>query len=88
LRGTEALSSSHCLFPAAVFLLLKVISRTQSTDWIRRLTVVVHCRHGIGRSGMAAACVLVLNGLEPATAIARVSLARGIPIPEIRPQRE
>lgn len=51
-------------------------------------TVVVHCRQGIGRSGMAAACVLVLNGVEPAPAIARVSSARGLPVPETDPQRE
>lgn len=51
-------------------------------------TVVVHCRQGIGRSGMAAACVLVLNGMDPAPAIARVSSARGLPVPETGPQRE
>jgi protein-tyrosine phosphatase len=51
-------------------------------------TVVVHCRQGIGRSGMAAACVLVLNGVEPAAAIASVSLARGLPVPETSRQRE
>jgi protein-tyrosine phosphatase len=51
-------------------------------------TVVVHCRQEIGRSGMAAACVLVLNGVRPAAAIARVSSARGLPVPETGPQRE
>lgn len=51
-------------------------------------TVVVHCRQGIGRSGMTSACALVLNGVEPATAIARVSSARGLSVPETEPQRE
>jgi protein-tyrosine phosphatase len=51
-------------------------------------TVAVHCRQGIGRSGMAAACVLVLNGVEPAAAIARVSSARRLPVPETGLQRE
>jgi protein-tyrosine phosphatase len=50
-------------------------------------TVAVHCRQGIGRSGMAAACALVLNGVEPTAAIARVSSARGLTIPETEPQR-
>jgi protein-tyrosine phosphatase len=62
-------------------------------DWLDSalatgLTVVLHCRQGIGRSGMAAACVLVMNGVEPAAAIARVSSARGLPIPETSRQRE
>jgi protein-tyrosine phosphatase len=51
-------------------------------------TVVVHCRQGIGRSGMAATCALVLNGAEPAAAIAHVSSARGLAVPETGPQRE
>jgi protein-tyrosine phosphatase len=51
-------------------------------------TVVVHCRQGIGRSGMAAACALILNGVEPAAAIARVSSARGLPVPETGTQHE
>jgi protein-tyrosine phosphatase len=51
-------------------------------------TVVVHCRQGIGRSGMTAACALVLNGVKPARAIAQVSAARGFAVPETGPQRE
>ena len=51
-------------------------------------TVVVHCRQGIGRSGMMAACALVQNGVEPGTAIARASSARGLSVPETEPQRE
>jgi protein-tyrosine phosphatase len=51
-------------------------------------TVVVHCRQGIGRSGVAAACALALNGVEPAEAIARVSWVRGLTVPETEPHRE
>lgn len=65
----------------------QVVERLDSTLAAGR-TVVVHCRQGIGRSGMAAACVLVLNGVEPAAAIARVSSARGLAVPETAPQRE
>ncbi len=50
--------------------------------------VVVHCRQGIGRSGMAAACVLILNGADPSVAIAQVSSARGLAVPETEAQRE
>lgn len=39
-------------------------------------TVVVHCRGGLGRSGLVAACCLVACGREPEAAIARVRDAR------------
>jgi protein-tyrosine phosphatase len=51
-------------------------------------TVVVHCRQGIGRSGIAAACVLVLNGIGSENAIEQVSRARGLTVPETDAQRE
>lgn len=38
--------------------------------------VVVHCRGGLGRSGLVAACCLVACGAESDTAIARVREAR------------
>ncbi len=39
-------------------------------------TVVVHCRGGLGRSGLVAACCLVECGVEPGTAIEEVRKAR------------
>jgi protein-tyrosine phosphatase len=45
-------------------------------------TVVVHCRQGIGRAGMLAAAVLIVAGLTADAAVARVSTARGRPVPE------
>ena len=42
----------------------------------------IHCRAGIGRSGMLACCVLTLYGLTADDAIARVSQARGIAVPD------
>lgn len=49
--------------------------------------VVLHCRQGIGRTGLVAACLLVTKGLETKTAIKRLSAARGTPIPETPEQR-
>jgi len=49
--------------------------------------VVVHCMAGIGRAGMMTAGVLVLLGYEPEDALARVSRARGRPVPETPEQR-
>jgi protein-tyrosine phosphatase len=49
--------------------------------------VVLHCRQGIGRSGLVAACLLVTKGLEVKAAIKRLSSARGVQIPETEEQR-
>lgn len=49
---------------------------------------LIHCRQGVGRTGLVAACLLITTGLDPAIAIARVSAARGVPVPETREQRE
>jgi protein-tyrosine phosphatase len=44
--------------------------------------VAVHCRQGVGRSGMIASGVLVVSGAEPRKAIEAVSAARGQNVPE------
>lgn len=49
--------------------------------------VVVHCRQGIGRSGLVAACLPVSKGYPPDSAIEKVSTARGVSIPETSEQR-
>lgn len=48
----------------------------------------VHCRAGIGRSGMICASSLMALGWTAEDAIARVSKARGISIPETVAQRD
>ena len=50
--------------------------------------VVLHCRQGIGRTGLVAACLLVTKGLETKTAIKRLSAARGTSVPETGEQRQ
>jgi len=49
--------------------------------------VIVHCRQGIGRTGLVAACLLVAKGWDPETAVSRLSAARGVSIPETQEQR-
>jgi protein-tyrosine phosphatase len=44
--------------------------------------VAVHCRQGIGRSGLVAAGLLVASGMRVDEAIDAVSAARGREIPE------
>jgi len=48
--------------------------------------IAVHCRAGIGRSGLLAASVLVALGASPAAAFAAVSAARGETVPEVPAQ--
>ena len=50
--------------------------------------VVSHCRAGIGRSSLVAAAVLVLRGASPTEALATISTARGLSVPDTKWQRE
>jgi protein-tyrosine phosphatase len=49
--------------------------------------LVVHCRQGIGRTGLVAACLLISKGLSPEVAVKRISNARGLETPETTEQR-
>jgi protein-tyrosine phosphatase len=49
--------------------------------------VAVHCRQGVGRSGLIAAGVLANSGVHPEQAIKIVSGARGVAVPETTEQR-
>jgi protein-tyrosine phosphatase len=49
--------------------------------------VVVHCRQGVGRSGLISAALLVMKGFTPEAAIKRLSASRGASIPETAEQR-
>jgi len=51
-------------------------------------TVGIHCRQGIGRSALVAACVLVLSGDSAEASLIRVSSARGLQVPDTSEQRE
>jgi len=50
-------------------------------------SVALHCRQGIGRTGLVAACLLVGEGLAPQEAIERLKSARGVEVPETEQQR-
>jgi len=71
-------------------------SQKATLDLARRLTKIlaegkslaIHCRQGIGRSAVIAACLLILSGIDPETAFQRISAARGCAVPETAEQRE
>lgn len=50
--------------------------------------VGIHCRAGVGRSGMIAAGLLMMIGLSPERALEEVSNARGVIVPQTDEQRE
>lgn len=50
-------------------------------------SVAVHCRQGLGRSGLIAAGLLTMSGIGAEKAIEVVSGARGEAIPETQAQR-
>ncbi len=49
-------------------------------------TVGVHCRQGIGRSGLIAIGALMASGVDASKAIEIASTARGLPVPETEGQ--
>ena len=50
--------------------------------------VGIHCRQSVGRSGIIAACILILSGSAPEEALENVSNARGVIVPQTDEQRE
>jgi protein-tyrosine phosphatase len=54
----------------------------------RGKNVAVHCRQGIGRSGMIVGGVLVAAGQNVATALKTIRDSRGIDVPETDEQRQ
>lgn len=51
-------------------------------------SVGLHCRQGIGRSSLIAACVLIASGENSTEAFQRISTARGRPVPDTVEQKE
>lgn len=49
--------------------------------------VVLHCRQGVGRTGLVAACLLLSKGERPDAAVQKLSTARGTQVPETEEQR-
>jgi len=54
----------------------------------RGARIGVHCRQGIGRSSLVAACVLVTAGESPQSAFENIERARGRSVPDTAEQKE
>lgn len=62
--------------------------RTLEKSLLNEKAIVVHCRQGLGRSALIAACLLVLAGYQPESAFHQITVARGCPAPETEEQRQ
>lgn len=51
-------------------------------------SMVIHCRQGVGRSALIAACVLALRGVPVGNVFNLIEKARGCPVPDTQEQRE
>ena len=49
-------------------------------------SVAIHCRAGIGRSGLVGTCVLSAFGVDPDSAFGMLSRARGVTVPDTEAQ--
>ena len=66
---------------------LRQLVSTLEQSLKRGTSVGIHCRQGIGRSSLVAACVLVTSGESPSNAFQDISSARGRPVPDTPEQR-
>jgi protein-tyrosine phosphatase len=51
-------------------------------------STAIHCRAGIGRSSVIAACALICGGIEADDALTLIKVARGLSVPDTEEQRE
>ncbi len=51
-------------------------------------SIAIHCRAGIGRSSVIAACVLICLGIEAEKALELIGSSRGLTVPDIDEQRD
>jgi protein-tyrosine phosphatase len=63
------------------------LARSLSNYLQQGKSVVIHCRQGVGRSALIAACVLVLGNLSVDEAFQKIADARGCSVPDTPEQR-
>jgi len=73
--------------PTSTKELQQLVSRLQQSLTLGH-SVGIHCRQGIGRSSLVAACVLVRSGQSPVNAFQHISTARGRSVPDTLEQKE
>jgi protein-tyrosine phosphatase len=51
-------------------------------------SIAVHCRAGIGRSSLIAACAMICSGIEASEALTLIRAVRGVIVPDTEEQRD
>jgi protein-tyrosine phosphatase len=64
------------------------IARSIADDIASGRSIAVHCRAGIGRSSMIAACAMICSGIEASEALTLIRAARGVIVPDTEEQRD
>jgi len=65
----------------------EALARHIALDLNAGKAAAIHCRAGIGRSSLIAACALVCSGLDARSAFDAISKARGLTVPDTDDQR-
>jgi protein-tyrosine phosphatase len=67
--------------PSSTVLFSEFVERLRQEAYVGR-SIGVHCRASIGRSSLLLAALLCLEGFTPRDAFQRLSLARGLQVPD------
>jgi protein-tyrosine phosphatase len=62
--------------------------RSLNSELQKGLAIAIHCRAGIGRSSLIAACLLIKQGFVAEDALRLIEEARGVPVPDTQEQRD
>ena len=93
-RTVVANGMQFASFPISDFGLPSSVKETASlcAEMYQQLTagtnILLHCRAGVGRSGLMAAAIMLQGGFDPEQAFKQISNLRGASVPETAEQRE
>ena len=63
-------------------------TREMSAQLTQGANILIHCRGGVGRSGLVAAGVMLQSGVDPGQVFSRISARRGVRVPETDAQQQ
>jgi protein-tyrosine phosphatase len=66
----------------------KLLIESLSKEVLSGKSLAIHCRAGIGRTGLVACCLLQSLGMKSEPAFRLLSEARGVPVPDTTEQQE
>jgi protein-tyrosine phosphatase len=64
------------------------IANSIANDIANGRSIAIHCRAGIGRSSLIAACAMICSGIEASEALTLIRAARGVIVPDTEEQRD